>query len=72
MKQLVEKNTSNFHAHLIESLRNPTEAIAYLKVALEEFEQDGDTEFFFLALRNIAEAHGGISGLVRAHNRIWI
>lgn len=65
MKELIEKNTADYHEHLIESLRDPEEAIAYLKVALEEYEQDGDREFFLIALRNVAEARGGISKLAK-------
>jgi len=57
------KNTSDYHKRLLESLTNKDEAIAYLKVALEEYEEDHDTEVFMLALRNIAEARGGISKL---------
>lgn len=62
MKELIAKNTADYHEHLIESLRDPEEAIAYLRVALEEYEQDGDSEFFLLALRNIAEARN-LNGL---------
>lgn len=65
MKKLIEENTADYHKHLLESLRDPKEAIAYLKVALEEYEQDGDREFFLLALRNVAEARGGISMLAK-------
>ena len=46
-------------------MRDPEEAIAYLRVALEEYEQDGDSEFFLQALRNIAEARGGVSALAK-------
>ena len=61
----LEKNTADYHEKLISSLRDPDEAIAYLKVALEEYEKDNDSEFFLLALRNIAEAKGGISMLAK-------
>lgn len=57
------KNTSDYHAKLLESLADKDEAIAYLKVALEEYEEDHDTEVFMLALRNVADARGGISKL---------
>ena len=39
--------------------------MAYLQVALEEFDQDGDTEHLMLALRNVAEARGGVPELAR-------
>ncbi len=64
-KKFLAENTVDFHEELIESLRNPEEAIAYLRVALEEYEKDGDREFFLCALRNIAEARGGMSVLAK-------
>lgn len=57
------KKTGDFHELLIESLRDPKQASAYLQVALDEYQEDGDTEFFLKALRNIAEAQGGIGEL---------
>jgi len=47
---------------------NPEEAHAYLQVALEEFEEDGDTEHLLLALRTVAEAQGGVPELARRIN----
>jgi probable addiction module antidote protein len=47
---------------LLERLKDPQEAAAYLDAALEE----GDTEVFLLALRDVAEARlGGIGGLAQ-------
>ena len=37
------------------------EAIGYLDVALEEYQEDGDTPFFLLGLQNVVEARGGVS-----------
>ncbi len=48
------KRSRDYHSSLIEDLKNPTEATAYLEVALEE----GSNEEFLLALRNVAEARG--------------
>lgn len=45
--------TKSYHSYLIESLKNPTEAAAYLNAALEE----GDTELLLLAIKNVAEAN---------------
>ena len=59
----VIKNTSSYHDKLLKSLANKDEAIAYLKVALDEYEEDQDAEVFMLALRNVAEARGGIGKL---------
>ena len=57
-----------FDDYLMEKLRDPEEARVYLEVALEEFEQDNDGEAFLLALRDVAEAQGGITALAKATN----
>lgn len=57
------KNTSDYQTSLLQSLTDKDEAVAYLKVALEEYEDDHDAEVFMLALRNVAQARGGISQL---------
>lgn len=41
------------------------EAIGYLDVALEEYQDDGDTPFFLLGLQNVVEARGGIVELAK-------
>src|SRR2546422_2518384 len=46
-----------YHPELIKALRDPREAVEYLNAALE----DGDPEVFLLALRDVAEAHGGVA-----------
>lgn len=61
----VEKHTADYHADLIDSLKDSDEALAYLQVALEEYDDDGDYEAFMIALRNLAEAKGGINRLAR-------
>jgi probable addiction module antidote protein len=43
----------SYHTYLIESLKDPAEAAAYLDAVLE----DGDREHILLALKNVAEAH---------------
>lgn len=48
-----------YHAELIEDLRDPGEAEEYLNAALEE----EDPELFLVALRNVAEAQGGVAQL---------
>ena len=53
------KKSKAYEAELIESLRNPGEAEHYLNAALEE----DDPELFLLALRNVAEAQGGLAQL---------
>lgn len=48
---------------VIDELQNPAMAKSYLEVALEEYEMDGDLSFFLEALRNVAEAQGGMTQL---------
>ncbi|NJR37981.1 MAG: transcriptional regulator [Leptolyngbyaceae cyanobacterium CSU_1_4] len=42
----------SYHSYLIESLKDPAEAAAYLGAVLE----DGEPEHILLALKNVAEA----------------
>ncbi|TAK87360.1 MAG: putative addiction module antidote protein, partial [Betaproteobacteria bacterium] len=46
---------------LIEQLKNPTEAAAYLEAVIEE----GDQAALMLALRQVAQAQGGIAEIAR-------
>ena len=49
------KPSTDYHAYLIERLKDRGEALAYLKAALEETDLP---DVFLLALRNVAEARG--------------
>jgi probable addiction module antidote protein len=51
------KKTTSYQEDLIEALKNPREAAAYLNAAMEE----GDRALFLLALRNVADAQGGMA-----------
>ena len=51
----------NYKAHLLEQLQDSEEAAAYLNAAL----QDEDPHVFLLALRDIAEAQGGMGWLAK-------
>ena len=55
------KNNTSYHQDLIDSLKEPEEAVGYLRSALEENDMP---EVFLVALRNVAEARG-ISKLAR-------
>lgn len=46
---------------LVESLKNPNEAAAYLEAAIE----DGDQAVLMLALRQVAQAQGGVAKIAR-------
>lgn len=50
---------TEYQKDLFEALRDPREAAAYLNAAIEEW----DKETFLLALRNMAEANGGMKTL---------
>jgi DNA-binding phage protein len=51
----------DWHEYLIERFTADwEEAIGYLGVALEEYQEDGDMPFFLLGLQNVIEARGGI------------
>jgi probable addiction module antidote protein len=58
----------NFREYVKEKLKEPEEAVSYLNTALEEYEKDGDTEAFLLALRTVAEVRGGITALAKKTN----
>jgi probable addiction module antidote protein len=53
------KKMTTYQEDLIEALRDSREAAAYLNAAMEE----GDRGLFLLALRNVAEAHGGMAAV---------
>lgn len=57
----MKKRISTYQEDLIEALKDPREAAAYLSAAIE----DGNREVFLLALRNVAEARGGMTALAR-------
>ena len=46
---------------LVESLKDPKEAAAYLEAAIE----DGDQAVLMLALRHVAQARGGVATIAR-------
>jgi DNA-binding phage protein len=47
----------SFHSYLIESLKDPEEAAAYLEAVLES----GDPEHILLALKNVTEARRSLA-----------
>lgn len=54
----------SYHSYLIESLKDPLEAAAYLEAVLE----DGDFEHILLALNNVAEAQQNIASNSKNNN----
>ncbi len=61
-------NYGNFKDYHIEQLRDPEDAKIYLSVALEDYEKNEDIEAFLLAVRDVAEARGGMSKLAERVN----
>ena len=57
----VKVSTESYQEGLLESLKNSDEAAHYLNACLE----DEDVHVFLLALRDVADAHGGIRTLSR-------
>jgi probable addiction module antidote protein len=55
------RKSRDYQRYLVESLKDADEALEYLNAAL----QDGDPRVFLLALRNVAEARGGMTQLSR-------
>lgn len=58
----MQMNTESYDAFLQEELRDPELAAEYLTAAIE----DGSTELFLNAMRNVAEAHGGVGVITEA------
>ncbi|MHA1540007.1 MAG: helix-turn-helix domain-containing transcriptional regulator [Alphaproteobacteria bacterium] len=52
-----------FQDYLVGKLKNPEYAQEFLDVAIEDYEENGNTEEFMLSLRYLAEAKGGITRL---------
>ncbi len=57
-------STKSYDAFLMEQLRDPELAAAYLSAAIE----DQDIGVFLIALRNVTEAHGGIGRAAEGSN----
>ena len=53
--------TESYRERLLESLRDPEQAAHYLNACLE----DEDPRVFLVALRDVADSHGGIRALSR-------
>lgn len=64
------KRSRKYQDFLMEELKDHDETVAYLNAALEE-SLKGDEEskhLFLIALRNVAEAQGGVARLARKAN----
>ena len=52
-----------YRYYLIERLSDPEKAIVHIQVAMEEYQNDGDTFMFLKALQSVLEAQGDLSEL---------
>ena len=64
-KEAILKHTTSYVDELLEDLKDPELAQAYLEAALEFYEENGDTGALLLAMRDVAEAQGGIGRLAK-------
>lgn len=55
------KRYRSYKEHLIERLKDPEEASAYLNAALEEALESNEPGVFQLAVRDVVEAYGGVA-----------
>ena len=62
-KKQVLEHTVSYKEGLIKVLKDPEEARAYLEVALDECGASGETDGLLLALRDVAQAQGGVGAL---------
>jgi probable addiction module antidote protein len=61
-KEGIMTRTKKYKDHLNEALKDPEEAAAYINAAAEE----GDFKYFLVAVRNVADAQGGLGWLSKA------
>lgn len=59
------KKSRPFEEYLIEKLEDSEYAKIYLETALEAYETNRDSDAFLLALRDVAEAQGGLGKLAK-------
>ena len=64
-KETALKHTTSYEDSLIERLKDSELAQAYLEAAFDSYEKDGGTEALLLAMRDVAEAQGGIGQLAK-------
>lgn len=59
----LQQGTTPFKDYLLKDLAQPEFAKGYLEAALQDFDKDGNIEILLLAMKDIAEAQGGIEEL---------
>jgi DNA-binding phage protein len=61
IKTAIPPRSISWDEYLIKSIKDPKAAQGYLNAALD----DSDPRVFLLALRDVAEAHGGVGKITR-------
>ncbi len=56
---------SDFRSYVLKKLEDPSFAEEYLKVALEEYLEDGDKIAFYQALKDVVDARGGATEIAK-------
>jgi DNA-binding phage protein len=64
-KEAILKHTASYKEDVLERLQDPEFARIYLETAFEFYQEDGDTDALLLAMRDVAEAQGGIGKLAK-------
>jgi len=64
-EQRVNAITGDYNAWFQNRLKDKTAACTYLQVALDLYQEDKDKEALLLALKDVAEAQGGIGWLAK-------
>ncbi|MCG2689845.1 transcriptional regulator [Candidatus Parcubacteria bacterium] len=59
------KNTGDYKTNLFKRLENSVFSKIYLETAFEEYQKDGDTGPLLLAMRDVANAQGGVGKLAK-------
>ena len=67
-REFILKHTTSFKEDLLKDLKDPEFAQHYLETAIEDYEKDGNTESLLLAMRDVAEAQGGVGQLAKRTN----
>ena len=64
-KEAILKHTASYKDDVLERLQDQEFARLYLETAFEFYQEDGDTDALLLAMRDVAEAQGGIGKLAK-------
>ena len=64
-KQKIMCDTIGYEDALLNALKEPEEAAAYLQAAFDEYQLDNDFQAFLLAIRNVTQAQGGMAKLAK-------